>query len=140
MRNEDEARSLTLTNDVCLLCHNVFGFLSYVSTAAASLLLFNIFELRIYIYFLHTYISIYIHIIYIYILYINIFFYTYILTHTLFFPSFYPSLHTYIFLHVKQHNINNRDLHTYNHARTYHIYTRCQTKYFKCSSTEKAKQ
>lgn len=112
MRNKDKARPLTLTNDICLFRRNVFGFLSYVSTAAASYIVLissNCVSIYIHIYLSHIYI-------YIFILYYISFYTLCILTHTLSFPSFFPSLH--IYTRYNQHNASNNGItRTYTHAR-----------------------
>jgi len=117
MRNKDKARPLTLTNDVCLFCRNIFGFLSYISTAAASHIIF--WYLRITYLYINIYITlIYIYIyIYIYSYYISFYIFC-ILTYTLSFPSFFPSLHTYIFIYILSSTMPLRYYtRTYTHAR-----------------------
>jgi len=86
-------------------CRFVYYFL--ISSNCVYLYIY----IYIYIYNLHLYI-------YIFILYYISFYTLCTLTHTLSFPPFFPSLHTYIFIHIKQHNASNKDI-THVHTRTH---------------------
>lgn len=126
MKNKDKARLLTLTNDVCLLYRNVFGFLSYVSTAAASHIIFwYLFEsIYIYIYIDSTHVYIYIFILYIiYIFLYTLYNHTYVIFPFVLFPLSSRFIPIYLYMLSSTTPITIYTpitiLHTYTHARTH---------------------